>query len=177
MFRFAIATIVSRRYSASRGVLAWTVVRLPSWPVFIACSMSSASSLRTSPTMMRSGRIRRALTTSSRARTAPLPSMFAGRVSRRTTWRCRSASSAASSIVTTRSLAPMKLERMFSSVVLPAPVPPDTIRFSRQAIAALQEFQHRLGPRLARRPGRPRRAGRSGSGESTSPGRRARAAG
>ena len=31
------------------------VVRLPSWPVFIACSMSSASAPRTSPMMMRSG--------------------------------------------------------------------------------------------------------------------------
>ena len=86
----AIATIVSRRYSASRGLLAWIVVKLPSWPVFIACSMSSASSLRTSPTTMRSGLIRRALTTSSRCRTAPLPSILAGRVSSRTTCRCRS---------------------------------------------------------------------------------------
>ena len=56
-----IAIIVSMRDSASRGVLAWTVVSDPSWPVFIACSMSSASSPRTSPTTMRSGRIRRAL--------------------------------------------------------------------------------------------------------------------
>ena len=31
---------------------------------------------------------------------------------------------------------PMNPDRMFSSVVLPAPVPPDTIRFIRQAIAA-----------------------------------------
>ena len=30
MFRFAIATIVSSRYSASRGLLAWMVVKLPS---------------------------------------------------------------------------------------------------------------------------------------------------
>src|SRR5262249_51919288 len=45
-----IAIIVSMRLSASRGVLAWTVVSEPSWPVFIACSMSSASSPRTSPT-------------------------------------------------------------------------------------------------------------------------------
>ena len=59
-----IAIIVSIRVSASRGVLAWTVVSDPSWPVFMACSMSSASSPRTSPTTMRSGRIRRALITS-----------------------------------------------------------------------------------------------------------------
>ena len=67
------------------GCLGYLVVKLPSWPVFIAWSMSRASSLRTSPMTMRSGRIRRALTTRSRWRTAPLPSMLAGRVSRRTT--------------------------------------------------------------------------------------------
>jgi len=33
----------------------------PSTPVFMACSMSSASAPRHSPTMMRSGRIRRAV--------------------------------------------------------------------------------------------------------------------
>ena len=33
-------TICSSRPSASRGVLAWIVVIEPSWPVFIACSMS-----------------------------------------------------------------------------------------------------------------------------------------
>ena len=68
-----IAIIVSIRDRASRGVLAWTVVSEPSWPVFMACSMSRASSPRTSPTTMRSGRIRRALTTSWRWRMAPLP--------------------------------------------------------------------------------------------------------
>ena len=56
-------TIVSRRASASRGVLAWTVVSEPSWPVFMACSMSSASPPRTSPTTMRSGRMRSAFLT------------------------------------------------------------------------------------------------------------------
>ena len=60
----------------------------PSWPVFMACSMSSASAPRDSPTMMRSGRIRRVLITRSRCVMAPAPSMFAGRVSRRTTWFC-----------------------------------------------------------------------------------------
>ena len=33
----------SMRSSASRGVLAWIVDIEPSWPVFIACSMSKAS--------------------------------------------------------------------------------------------------------------------------------------
>jgi hypothetical protein len=72
--RPAMATIVSRRARASRGELEWIVVSDPSWPVFMAWSMSMASSPRTSPTMIRSGRIRRALITSSRWRTAPFPS-------------------------------------------------------------------------------------------------------
>ena len=75
----AISTIVSRRARASRGVLAWTVEIEPSWPVFMAWSMSSASPPRTSPTMIRSGRMRRALRTRSRMVTSPLPSMFGGR--------------------------------------------------------------------------------------------------
>ena len=104
----AISTIVSRRASASRGVLAWTVVSEPSWPVFMAWSMSSASPPRTSPTMMRSGRMRSAFRTRSRMRTSPSPSMFGGRASSRTTWRCCSWSSAASSIVTMRSSSGMK---------------------------------------------------------------------
>ena len=49
---------------ASAGVLACIVVNEPSWPVFIAWSISTASSPRTSPMMMRSGLIRRALMTS-----------------------------------------------------------------------------------------------------------------
>ena len=56
----------------SRGVLAWPVDIEPSWPVFMAWSMSSASPDRHSPTMMRSGRMRRALRTSSRIGIAPL---------------------------------------------------------------------------------------------------------
>ena len=43
----------------------------------------------------------------------------------------------------------MKPERTFSSVVLPAPVPPETMTFSRLATAALQEVEHRLRQRLA----------------------------
>ena len=47
----------------------------------MAWSMSSASAPRHSPTMMRSGRMRRALRTRSRVVTSPTPSMFGGRVS------------------------------------------------------------------------------------------------
>ncbi len=61
---------------ASRGVLAWMVAIEPSWPVFMACSMSKASSPRTSPRITRSGRMRSAFLTSSRWRISPLPSMF-----------------------------------------------------------------------------------------------------
>ena len=60
----------------SRGLFAWPVDIEPSWPVFMAWSMSRASPERTSPTMMRSGRMRRELRTSSRMGIAPLPSMF-----------------------------------------------------------------------------------------------------
>jgi hypothetical protein len=59
MLELASVTITSRREITSRGELAWIVVIEPSWPVFIACSMSSASSPRHSPTTMRSGRMRR----------------------------------------------------------------------------------------------------------------------
>jgi hypothetical protein len=106
--------------------LACTVQIDPSWPVFIACNMSSAAASRTSPTTMRSGRMRRALRTRSRMRTSPRPSMLAGRASSRSTWSWCSCSSAASSIVTMRSSDGMKLDSTFSVVVLPAPVPPDT---------------------------------------------------
>src|SRR5918994_1987905 len=125
-----IAIIVSILDSASRGVFAWTVVSDPSWPVFIACSMSSASSPRVSPTTMRSGRMRRALMSSCRWRIAPLPSTFGGRVSRRATCSWCSWSSAASSMVTMRSRSEMNADSTFSSVVLPAPVPPLISMFS-----------------------------------------------
>ena len=132
-----IDTMFSMRASASRGVLACTVVSEPSWPVFIACSMSSASPPRTSPSTMRSGRIRRLLRTRSRCVTAPRPSMLGGRVSSRTTCGCCSCSSAESSIVTMRSCSGMKPESRLSSVVLPAPVPPETTTFSRPRTIAL----------------------------------------
>ena len=48
------------------GELACVVVSEPSWPVFIAWSMSSASPPRHSPTTMRSGRMRSAFFTRSR---------------------------------------------------------------------------------------------------------------
>ena len=101
------------------------VVIEPSWPVFMACNMSNASSPRISPMMMRSGRMRRQLINSCRWRIAPCPSMLGGRVSKRTMFSCASRSSAASSMVTRRSLLGMNWDRMFRNVVLPEPVPPE----------------------------------------------------
>ena len=135
----AISTMVSMRASASRGELAWTVDSEPSWPVFIAWSMSSASAPRTSPTMIRSGRMRSALRTRSRIATSPSPSMFFGRDSSRRTWRWSSCSSAASSIVTMRSCRGSPADSAFSSVVLPVPVPPEMRMFSSRLDAAAQE--------------------------------------
>ena len=126
-----IITMVSRREMTSRGELACTVVSEPSWPVFMACSMSSASPPRHSPTMIRSGRMRSALRTRSRMVIAPRPSMLGGRASSRIRCGWPSRSSAASSMVTIRSPAGMKSLRTLSSVVLPEPVPPETMRFFR----------------------------------------------
>ena len=130
-----MVTMFSSRVSASRGRLACSVPIEPSWPVFMACSRSIASGPRTSPRMMRSGRMRSAFFTRSRMLTSPLPSRLAGRVSSRTTCGCCMRSSAASSMVTTRSPLSIMPDSALSSVVLPEPVPPDTTRFSRQRAA------------------------------------------
>ncbi len=61
-----MAIIDSIRFRHSRGLLEWIVPIEPSWPVFIACSRSNTSGPRTSPTMMRSGRMRRQFLTRSR---------------------------------------------------------------------------------------------------------------
>ncbi len=129
----AIRASVSIRRSASEGELACTVVSEPSCPVLSAWSMSSASAPRTSPTTMRSGRIRSALRTSCLIVTSPRPSRLAGRASSLTTCRCRSLSSAASSIVTIRSSPGIAPERALSVVVLPEPVPPLTSTEARAA--------------------------------------------
>jgi hypothetical protein len=126
----AISTSISRRDRASRGLLACRVVSEPSWPVFIAWSMSRASPPRHSPTTMRSGRMRSVLRTSSRIGTSPRPSALAGRASRVTTWGCCSCSSAASSTVMMRSCSGMNRDSTLSRVVLPEAVPPETSTLS-----------------------------------------------
>ncbi len=95
----------------SAGVLAWPVDSEPSWPVVIAWSMSRASPARHSPTMIRSGRMCRALRSRSRMVISPLPSRFGGRASSVTTCAWLSCSSAASSMVTIRSSSGMNDER------------------------------------------------------------------
>ena len=135
----AMSTMVSTRASPSRGELACSVESEPSWPVFIAWSMSSASAPRTSPTTMRSGRMRSVLRRRSRARTSPLPSMLDGRLSSRITWRCCSRSSAASSMVTMRSVGGIIDDSTLSSVVLPLPVPPLMRMFMRPCTHAARK--------------------------------------
>ena len=68
--------------------------------------------------------------------TWPLPSMFAARDSRRTTWSCTRRSSAASSIVMIRSSSGMKPDMMLRSVVFPEPVPPEMNMLSRASTHA-----------------------------------------
>ena len=75
--------------------------------------------------MIRSGRMRRLLTNNCLCRTAPTPSTFGGLVSSRTTFSCCICNSAASSMVTRRSVGGIYFESMFRKVVLPAPVPPE----------------------------------------------------
>ena len=132
----AMRVIVSMRDSVSRGLFEWIVVIEPSWPVFMAWSMSRASPPRHSPTTTRSGRMRRALRTRSRMVTWPLPSMFGGRASIASTCSWLSWSSLASSMVTMRSSVGMNDDSTFSVVVLPVPVPPETITLRRPTTQA-----------------------------------------
>src|SRR5215204_4041266 len=62
--------------------------------------------------------------------------MLGGRVSMRPTCGCCSCSSAASSMVTRRSLSEMKADNALSIVVLPEPVPPEMIVVTRARTAA-----------------------------------------
>src|ERR1700761_9406668 len=110
----------------------------------MACNRSKASGPRTSPTMIRSGRIRRQFLTRSRMVISPSPSMLGGRVSRRTTCGCCSCSSAESSQVMTRSSLSIKAVKQLRSVVLPEPVPP-AISTLQQRPADGAEDAERLG--------------------------------
>ena len=123
----------SIRINASRVLLAWIVDMLPSWPVFMACSMSNASPPRTSPMMMRSGRIRRALRTSSRCVTSPLPSRLFG--PRLETHHMRLLQLQFGGVLDCQNsfvFSAMNRDSAFIMVVLPDPVPPEMMMFSRQ---------------------------------------------
>ncbi len=106
------------------------VVIEPSWPVFIAWSMSSTSSLRTSPTMIRSGRMRRQLRTRSRATICPLP-LDVGRPGLQADDVPLLELELGGVLDGDDPLSPgMKAESAFSMVVLPVPVPPLMRMFS-----------------------------------------------
>ena len=86
----------------------------------------------------------------------PCPRCWRGATSSVTTCSWRSWSSAASSMVTIRSSLGMKDERMLSIVVLPEPVPPETMMFRRASTQALQEVDHLGRARCRTGSGRPR---------------------
>src|SRR2546429_5967085 len=70
-------------------------------------------------------------------------STFGGRHSIRTTCGCCICNSAESSIVTMRSRLEIKLDSTFSKVVLPAPVPPETMMLrSEEHTSELQSRLH-----------------------------------
>jgi hypothetical protein len=121
--------------TASRALLAW-IVHIPGRPELSAISRSRLSAWRTSPTMIRDGRIRRASLTRRRSGISPVPSRLGCRHCIDTTSRSGTLSSKTSSQVMTRSRPGSAAARQLSSVVLPAWVPPATRMFSPLAAAA-----------------------------------------
>ena len=101
--------------------------------------MSSVSAPRTSPTTMRSGRMRSDSRTRSRNVTAPSPSRFGWRHCIATTSGRSTRSSKTSSQVTMRSRAGTAASRQLSSVVLPAPTAPATTIESPAVTAGVEE--------------------------------------
>ena len=138
------------RGGCSRG----SCVIEPSCPVFIACSMSSASAARTSPTMMRSGRMRRAFFTRSRvddfAATLDVgrPCLQPDHVS------CWSCSSAASSMVTTRSPLGMKDDEGVQHRGLASAGAAGDEDVEPCAYTAAENAHHLIGQRSRTAPGR-----------------------
>ena len=70
---------------------------------------------------------------------SPRPSMLGGRASSDSTWSWWSWSSLASSMVTMRSSVGMNDDSTLSMVVLPVPVPPETMMLSRPTTHACEE--------------------------------------
>jgi len=127
--------------TASRALFACNV-HMPGRPLLSASSRSSASADRTSPTMMRSGRMRSASTTSRRSRTSPVPSSEGCRVCIATQSGEGNRSSKTSSHDTTRSRAGTAPTRQPSIVVLPACVPPATRMLRPETTAASRKRAH-----------------------------------
>ena len=100
---------------------------LPSWPVFIACSMSNASAAAHLADDDAVGAHAQRVAHQVALRDLAAAFQAGGRVSRRTTCGCCNCSSAASSIVTMRSPWSISRDMAFISVVLPEPVPPEMI--------------------------------------------------
>ena len=121
----------ARRAGCWRG---WCEIE-PSWPVFIACSMSKASAPRDLAEDDAVGAHAQRVPDQVALRDLARPSRLGGRVSSRTTCGCCSCSSAASSMVTMRSPWSIRRDSALSMVVLPEPVPPETMMFSRQRAA------------------------------------------
>ena len=124
--------------SASRALLACSV-HMPGSPALSASSRSRHSSDRTSPTMIRLGRIRSASLTRSRSRISPVPSSPDCRVCIGTQSGCANRSSKTSSADTTRSPPGMAAAKQLRSVVLPVWVPPATRMLSPGAHRGLEE--------------------------------------
>ena len=113
---------------------AWMVPTEPSLPMPMACRSCITSPPRTSPTITRSGDIRRAALAKSYMEISPVPSVLEVRVSKARVRSCRpevpKCSSRVSSMVTSSSLWGTSDSSDRSSVVLPAPVPPTTSRLA-----------------------------------------------
>ncbi len=97
----------------------------------MAARSSRTSAPRHSPTIKRSGRMRRACRTSSARSTTPAPSRLPCLLWRPTAWGCAGLNSAASSTVTRRSPGSLRARRVESNVVLPVPVAPLMRKFIR----------------------------------------------
>ena len=122
----AISTIDSSLVSISSVELACPVESEPSWPVFMAVSMSRASAPLTSPTIILSGLILKAALISIAMLISPSPSKLASLVSRLTRFgMCLILSSAESSMVIILSSGGMYWVRALRNVDLPEPVPPE----------------------------------------------------
>ena len=122
-----IKTIVSNLASISFGEFACPVLIDPSCPVFMACNISNASGPLTSPTITRSGRMRKDVLIKSLMLISVVPSSVELLVSKLIKFFIfLSCNSAESSIVITLSSSSTKFERAFRNVVFPDPVPPLT---------------------------------------------------